>query len=73
MNLAGWPDSRDKTPVCIKEYWSYRDELTVDNRVIFTEKHVIIGKVLRPEMLARIHASHLGAETCLHKTRDIIF
>ena len=59
--LAGWTDTKDETPLCIREYGSYRDELTVHNGVILRGNHVIILKVLQPEMLTRIHASHLGA------------
>ena len=33
--LARWPDTKDETPLCIREYWSYRDELTVHNGVIY--------------------------------------
>ena len=71
--LAGWPDTKDETPLCIREYWSYRDDLIVHNGVIFRENHVIIPKVLAPEMLTRIHASHLGVQTCLRKARDVIY
>ena len=44
--LAGWPDTKDETPLCIREYWPYRDELTVHNEVIFRGNRVIIPKVL---------------------------
>ena len=40
--LAGWPGTKDETPLCIREYWSYRDELTVHNGAIFRENRVII-------------------------------
>ena len=73
MILAGWLDTKDEAPLCIKEYWSYRDELIVYNGVIVRGNCVIIPKVLRPHMVTRIHASHLGAETCLRKARDAIY
>ena len=65
--LAGWPDTKDETLLCIREYWSFRNELTVHNGVIFRGNRFITLKVLRPEMLTRIHASHPGAETSLRK------
>ena len=71
--LAGWPHTKDETPLYIKEYWSCRDELTVHNEIIFRGNRVIIPKVLRPEMLTRIHAGHPGAETCLRKAGDVIY
>ena len=44
MILAGWPDTKDETPLYIREYWSYRDELTVHNGVIFRGNCLIIQK-----------------------------
>ena len=62
----------DEAPLCIREYWSCRDKLAVHNEVIFRGNgSAIIPKVLQPKMLTRIHASHLGAETCLRKARDV--
>ena len=34
---------------------------------------VIIPKSMRPEMLVRIHSSHLGAQSCLRKARDVLY
>ena len=73
MILAGWLDTKDEIPLCITEYWSDRDKLTVHNGAIFRGNHVIISKVLQPEILIRIHASHLRAEACLCKARDVIY
>ena len=69
--LAGWPDTKDETPTYQRILVMQR-QLTVHNGVIFRGKHVIIPNVLQPEMLTRIHASHLGAEACFCKVRDVI-
>ena len=29
--MTGWPDDKVKVPLCICEYWPYRDELTTQN------------------------------------------
>ena len=71
--LARWPDTKDEIPLCIREYSFYRDEHKVHNGVTFRETRVIISIVLPPEILTRIYASHLGAETCLRKARDVIY
>ena len=73
MILVGWLDTKDEIPLCIREYWSDRDKLTVHNGAIFRGNHVIISKALQPEILIRIHASHLRAEACLCKARDVIY
>lgn len=69
----GWPEKKEQVPVEIWEYWHYREELSVNNGMIFTGQNIVIPKAMRKEALNRIHSSHLGIEACLRKARDIIF
>ena len=71
--LVGWPEHREQTPVHIREYWNYREELTLHNGVLFKNQKVIIPKAMRLEMISRIHSSHLGIKSCLRKARDLVF
>ena len=71
--LTGWPERREEVPVNIREYWNYRDELSVNNGVLFKGQKVIIPKAMRAETMSRIHSSHLGIEACLRKARDSVF
>ncbi|GLV46580.1 hypothetical protein CBL_21312, partial [Carabus blaptoides fortunei] len=69
----GWPEKKEQVPVEIREYWHYRDELSVNNGMIFKGQNIIIPRAMRKEALNKIHSSHLGIEACLRKARDIIF
>ena len=70
--LTGWPTEREEVPVHkIREFWAYRDELTLHNGVLFKDQRLIIPKALRTELTSRIHSSHLGIEACLRKARDL--
>ena len=71
--LTGWPSQRDEVPVHIREFWNFRDELTLHNGVLFKNQRIIVPKALRPEVMTRIHSSHLGIESCLRKARDLVF
>ena len=33
--LNGWPDTKDETPVSVRDFWISRDELSVMNEVTF--------------------------------------
>ena len=33
--LIGWPERREEVPVQIREFWNYREELTLHNGIIF--------------------------------------
>ena len=71
--LCGWPESRDLVPVNVREFWNYRDEIGLHNGVLFKGSRVIIPKVMRPEVMLKIHSSHQGAEACLRRARDSVF
>lgn len=71
--LQGWPENKQETPIEIREYWQYKEELSVQNGVVFKGMTVIIPKDMRREMAERVHESHLGAAACIRKARDIIF
>ena len=71
--ITGWPELREQVPIPIREFWLYRDEISVHNGVLFKNHRVIVPKLLRAEILSRIHSSHLGAESCLRKARDVVF
>ena len=44
--LTGWPMQEYQAPINIREYWSYRDELTVHNGVLFKGSKVVISQML---------------------------
>ena len=47
----GWSSRRDEVNDELKQYWSYRDELSIINGVIFKSDRVVVPKKLRSEML----------------------
>ena len=69
----GWPDLKQKVPSSIRAFWPFRDELVVDNRIIFKGTKVVIPKSMRTLMLQRTHASHQGPEACVRRARDVMF
>jgi len=71
--LTRWSLQKEEVPIKIREHWSYRDELTVHNGVLFKGSRVVIPQLLRPEVKSRIHSSHLGVEACLRKAGDTVF
>ena len=71
--LTGWPERREQAPEQIRDYWNYRDEISVYNGVLFKSSRVIIPRDMRPNTLSRIHSSYQGAESDLRKARDLVF
>ena len=48
--LSGRPARRAHAPVNIREYWNFRDELSIHNGILFQSSKVIIPRILRPEV-----------------------
>ena len=71
--LQGWPNERKNCPKALGEYWNYRDELVVQDRIIFKGCRIVVPTILRPAMLQRIHTGHLGREKCKRRARQTLF
>ncbi|KAL0195098.1 hypothetical protein M9458_008670, partial [Cirrhinus mrigala] len=71
--LAGWPERKEDVSLSVREYWPFRDELKIQNGVLFRGQCVIIPKALRAEMLTRIHATHIGGVACYRQAKETLF
>ena len=71
--LEGWPDSREKIPGAVIDYWNYREEITIQDGILYKGLRMIIPSSMRNEMLNKIHSSHLGTEACIRKAKDSLF
>ena len=61
--LTGWPENKGDTPVNIKSYWPYRDEILAQDGVLYRGLRVIIPQ--------KIHSSHQGVNACVGRTKDV--
>lgn len=67
----GWPTRKDEVPVNVGKYCPSRDELTLQNGIIFKGERIVIPFSLRNDMMAKIHASQIGIQGCLRRAREI--
>jgi hypothetical protein len=71
--LLGWPETRSEVPVGAREYWSFRDEMTVHDGIVYRGMRVVVPKMLRSEMVNRAHSAHLGQEASIRKAKDTLY
>jgi len=57
--LQGWPAVQE-VPPDIREMHAVRNNLTVIEGMLFYQHRVVIPAELRPDMLTRLHSSHMG-------------
>ena len=69
----GWPDSIKDLPTDVRVFWSFRDELAVEDGIIFKGKQVLIPESLRADILAQLHQSHQGIEKTQLLAREGVY
>ena len=63
--FQGWQDARRGIPESIHPFWYYRDELSVEYRLIFKTHKLVFPASQMHEFLRDLHVSHLGEEKTL--------
>ena len=71
--LNGWPNTIKELPPVLRPYWNYREELSIEDSLIMKRHKIIIPQVLQGDILAKLHASHQGAEKTKLRARTSVF
>ena len=69
--LNGWRELKRNCPKLIYQYWPFRDEITIQDGILYKGQTVIIPTSMRREMLEAIHCSHPAIVSCLR--RHVLF
>ena len=69
----GWPPKRSSVPDNLKDYWNYRDELTVEDGILLKNRKFIVPKNLHLVYIDKIYAGHLGINKSLQKACEYLF
>ena len=73
MIIQGWPSQKDELVPCLLPYFSIRDELSVQDQVIIRGSRIVIPKMLRRDVMKKIHTGHLGVNSCLRQARELVY
>ena len=65
----GWPREKKNIAHEIREYFGCRDELNVQDNVIYRGERVIIPRSMRNETLQKLHLGHFGIVGTLQRAR----
>ena len=69
----GWPEKQTLLSPDMQPYWSFRDEITSVEGMLFKGHKLIVPKSVRPEMLNLIHEGHLGIVKSKSRARETLF
>lgn len=71
--MSGWPENIKSVPPGIRKYWTFKEEITYTEGLLFKNAKLVVPCSMRAEMLQRIHEAHLGIVKCKERARDILF
>lgn len=71
--LQGWPESHRELHKDLHPYWSYRDELSIENGILLKGDRILIPKSMQPKTLEKIHYGHQGSDKCKLRAKTCVF
>ena len=69
----GWPRNIKELPDSLRQYWTYRDVLGMENGVIFKGKQVVVPEPLQKDILYQLHEGHQGIEKTKLLARETVY
>jgi hypothetical protein len=69
----GWPAQRGECDPKVRDYWSSREDISLEDGILFRGTQMIIPTELRHKFLDKLHEAHLGEEKGLLLARSTIF
>ena len=69
----GWPESKPHLPPDVQDYFPFKEELTLQNGVIFKGDRVVIPFQMRTELKRKLDSSHLGVQACQRRAREAFY
>ena len=71
--VNGWPETIKELAPALKPYWTFREELTVDNGMGLKDTHIVIPQKMRKRILNQLHEGHLGENKCQAKAAQTVY
>ena len=73
MIIKGWPEMRDDCPQNLRNFWTYRDELSILNGLVLKGVRIVIPEQCRAKVLEKLHEGHFGIDRTKLRARDTVY
>ena len=60
--ISGWPNDKKQLATNLRPFWTFREELSIHNGIIYKGQQVLVPQSMHSTILCKIHANHFGAE-----------
>ena len=69
----GWPSNIKEVPSGIQSYWTFREELTIEDLIILKGTRIAIPAKKQEAVLKLIHEGHLGLNKCKLHAKETVY
>ena len=69
----GWHKTIKEVPQEIQNYWTFHEELTIEDGLILKDTMIVIPDEKREEILKQIHEGHLGLNKCQMHAKETVY
>ena len=57
-----WPQTITELPPALCPYWTFREEISIEDGILLKGERIIIPAVDQPDILQQLHHGHLGSK-----------
>ena len=69
----GWPKTIKEVLIKVQKYWTFHEELMIEDGLILKGMRIIIPDKKREEILKLIHEGHLGLNKCKMRAKETVY
>lgn len=69
----GWPNNKSNCPVEIRYYYKLRNDILLEDQLLFYKERIIIPKSMREMILNKLHEPHFGVTKTQRRASDSVF
>ena len=71
--MWGWPKTIKQVPPELQPYWTFREELTIEDGLILKGTGIVIPSKQCQAILKQIHEGHLGLNKCKLRAKETVY
>ena len=71
--MQGLPKSIKQVPPVLQPFWTFREELTVEDGLILKGTRIVIQTKQHEAILKLIHGGHLGLNKCKLRAKETVY
>ena len=71
--IDGWPNDKNKINEIIRFYYKFKNELFVEDDLIFLNERIIVPRALQKYILKLLHRPHLGIEKTRTRAKSLVY